>query len=276
MHIGCHLSTSGGYVAMGNTALKLGADTLQFFTRNPRGGDGRIPSDEEISSLVQLMREHSFAPAVAHASYTLNICSATPATREFAKRTMRSDLELLNRFPAGTVVYNFHPGSHTGQGIEEGIRLIVEGLNEVLTEEIHTPVLLETMSGKGSEVGGRFEELAEIIAGVRLQEKMGVCLDTCHIFSAGYDLVNSPEDVLAEFDRIIGLNRLHAVHLNDSMTPFSSKKDRHEKLGAGSLGFEALWNFARLDAVRELPLVLETPNELDGYAAEIARMRAGL
>lgn len=276
IHIGCHLSVADGYETMGCTALRIGADTLQFFPRNPRGGDGRTPSDEEIAALLAVMRDHAFAPIVCHAAYTMNLCSEKESTRMFGRDMLRKDLALLQRFPAGSVLYNFHPGSHTGQGADVGIRYIVEALNEVLTDDIHTPVLLETMSGKGSEIGRNFEELAEIIDGVALKDRMGVCLDTCHVWSAGYDIVNAPEKVLAEFDRIVGLDRLRAIHLNDSMTPFASNKDRHELLGAGSIGFDPLARFCSLDPVRDLPIELETPNDLPGYAGEIARMRSAV
>ena len=272
MHIGCHLSTAGGYAAMGRAALSIGADTFQFFSRNPRGGAVKIPTDDDVAELVSIMREHDFAPLVAHAPYTLNPCAAQERVRDFTRQAMGEDVARLAKIP--NVLYNFHPGSHVGQGIDRGVELIAEMLNSILTEDIPDGfVLLETMSGKGSEVGGRFEEIAAIMKKTRLPEKPGVCLDTCHVYSAGYDIVSDPEGVLAEFDRVVGLRRLKAIHLNDSMTPRASHKDRHEKIGDGSLGFDALLRFVRLPPVRDLPFVLETPNELPGYAAEIARFR---
>ena len=276
MHIGCHLSVAGGYRQLCADALQIGADTFQFFTRNPRGGSGRVPSDEELAELGAFLREHAFAPAVAHAPYTLNPCAAAENTLRFAREVMRSDLELLDRFPVGRIYYNFHPGSHVGQGIERGIELIVETLDLVMDRKLKPVVLLETMSGKGSEVGSRFEELAEIIARSKYGDLLGVCLDTCHVFCAGYDIVNEPEAVLEEFDRVVGLDRLKAIHLNDSMMPFASHKDRHAKLDEGEIGFDALARFVALNPVLELPIELETPNKLDGYAAEIARMRAAV
>lgn len=276
MHIGCHLSVAGGYRQLCADALQVGADTFQFFTRNPRGGSGRVPPDEELAELGVFLREHDFAPAVAHAPYTLNPCAAAENTLRFAREVMRSDLELLDRFPVERIYYNFHPGSHVGQGIERGIELIAETLDLVMDRDLKPVVLLETMSGKGSEVGSRFEELAEIIARAKCGDLLGVCLDTCHVFCAGYDIVNAPESVLEEFDRIVGLDRLKAIHLNDSMMPFGSHKDRHAKIGEGEIGYEALARFVSLEPVRSLPIELETPNELDGYAAEIARMRAGV
>ena len=234
-----------------------------------------MPSDGELAELGVFLREHDFAPPVAHAPYTLNPCAAAENTLRFAREVMRSDLELLDRFPVDRIYYNFHPGSHVGQGIERGIELIAETLDLVMDRDLKPVVLLETMSGKGSEVGSRFEELAEIIARSKHGDLLGVCLDTCHVFCAGYDIVNRPEAVLEEFDRVIGLGRLKAIHLNDSMMPFESHKDRHAKIGEGEIGYEALARFIALAPVRDLPLELETPNELDGYAAEIVRMRAG-
>lgn len=273
MHIGCHLSTSDGYAAMGRAALSIGADTFQFFSRNPRGGSVKIPTPQDVDALVSIMRENSFAPAIAHAPYTLNPCAAEARIRDFTRQAMGDDLKRLSKIP--NILYNFHPGSHVGQGVERGIELIAEMLNSILTEDVPDGfVLLEAMSGKGSEVGGRFEELAEIIEKTKLDRKLGVCLDTCHVYSAGYDVVSDPERVLAEFDRVIGLDRLKAIHLNDSMTPFASRKDRHQTIGNGSIGFEPLLRFVRLEPIRNLPFVLETPNELPGYADEIARFRS--
>jgi len=271
LHIGCHLSSSDGFLAMGKTALSLQADTFQFFTRNPRGSKAKTIDPADAAALCGLMEEHRFARIIAHAPYTLNPCSAAENTREFARQTMADDLRRMEFVPGQ--YYNFHPGSHVGQGAEEGIRLITETLNEILTPEQTTTVLLETMSGKGSEVGGRFEELRAILDGVERKEKMGVCLDTCHVSDAGYDIIGDLDGVLAEFDRVIGLQWLKAVHLNDSKNPAGSHKDRHEKIGHGCIGLEALTRVIRHPALRDLPFCLETPNELPGYAAEIALLR---
>ena len=271
LHIGCHLSSSGGFLAMGRTALELGADTFQFFTRNPRGSRAKAIDPADAEALRALMAEHRFAKVVAHAPYTLNPCSAAAETRQFALETMADDLRRMEYLPGQ--YYNFHPGSHVGQGTETGIALIADTLNAILTPEMTTTVLLETMSGKGSEVGGRFEELREILDRVELTDKMGVCLDTCHVSDAGYDIINDPDGVLTEFDRVIGLHRLKAIHLNDSKNPPGSHKDRHEVIGAGHLGLEALSRITRHPALRHLPFCLETPNELPGYQAEIALLR---
>lgn len=269
---GCHLSSSAGFLAMGNTALALGADTFQFFTRNPRGGRAKALDPEDAAALAALMRAHCFGPVIAHAPYTINPCSAEPRTREFARETMADDLLRLEVLPGN--YYNFHPGSHVGQGTEAGIALIAETLNAILTPDGRTTVLLETMAGKGTEIGGRFEELREILDRVDAGARMGVCLDTCHVYDAGYDIAGDLDGVLTEFDRIIGLSRLRALHLNDSKNPFGSHKDRHEKLGQGSLGAEAFRRIVRHPALHGLPMVLETPNDLPGYAAEIAFLRA--
>ncbi|MGN0964789.1 MAG: deoxyribonuclease IV [Dysosmobacter sp.] len=271
LHIGCHLSSSGGFLAMGRTALELGADTFQFFTRNPRGSRAKDIDPADAGALRALMAEHHFAKVVAHAPYTLNPCSAAENTRDFARQTMADDLRRMESLPGQ--YYNFHPGSHVGQGMDTGIQLITEMLNGLLTPEQSTTVLLETMAGKGSEVGGRFEELRAILDGVTLGEKMGVCLDTCHVSDAGYDIIHDLDGVLTEFDRIIGLDRLKAIHLNDSKNPTGSRKDRHEKIGQGCIGLEALTRVVRHPALRDLPFCLETPNELPGYQAEIALMR---
>ena len=271
LHIGCHLSSSGGFLAMGRTALELGADIFQFFTRNPRGSRAKDIDPADAEALRTLMAEHHFAKVVAHAPYTLNPCSAAENTRDFARQTMADDLRRMESLPGQ--YYNFHPGSHVGQGMDTGIQLITEMLNELLTPEQSTTVLLETMAGKGSEVGGRFEELRAILDGVTLGEKMGVCLDTCHVSDAGYDIIHDLDGVLTEFDRIIGLDRLKAIHLNDSKNPTGSRKDRHEKIGQGCIGLEALTRVVRHPALRDLPFCLETPNELPGYQAEIALMR---
>ena len=256
---------------MGNTALKIGADTFQFFTRNPRGSRAKAIDPADAAALNRLMADHGFAPIIAHAPYTLNPCSASAETRDFARQTMADDLKRMEHVPGQ--YYNFHPGSHVGQGISAGISLIAGTLNEILTPEQTTTVLLETMAGKGSEVGGRFEELRDILDRVELPEKMGVCLDTCHVSDAGYDLIGDLDGVLTEFDRVIGLKRLKAVHLNDSKNPAGSHKDRHEKIGLGCIGLEALIRVVRHPALRELPFCLETPNELAGYQAEIALLR---
>ena len=271
LHIGCHLSCSDGYLAMGERALELGADTFQFFTRNPRGGSVKAFDAEDAGALVAFLQEHHFAPILAHAPYTHNACAAEESIRDFARRTMREDLERLAHIPGAML--NFHPGSHVKQGAEVGIRLIAEMLDEVLTPQVRTSVLLETMSGKGSEVGRSFEELRAIMDTAKAGDRLGVCLDTCHVFDGGYDIVSALDEVLEEFDRVIGLSRLRAVHLNDSKNPLGSHKDRHEKLGDGQIGLEALSRVINHPTLRELPFYLETPNELPGYAREIALMR---
>lgn len=271
LHIGCHLSSAKGFLHMGKEALSINADTFQFFSRNPRGSKAKAFNKEDAAALAALMKEHAFAPLLIHAPYTLNACSADEGLRDFAKRTMAEDLENLENLPGH--LYNFHPGSHTGQGIDTGIRFIADMLNALLSKEMKTTVLLETMSGKGSEVGSRFEELRRIIDLTDIKEKLGVCLDTCHVFSAGYDIVNDLDGVLEEFDRIIGLERLKAIHLNDSLTPFGAKKDRHEKIGKGQIGWDAIVRIINHPRLRDLPFYLETPNEIDGYAEEISRLR---
>ena len=271
LRIGCHLSSSKGFLHMGKEALSIHATTFQFFTRNPRGSKVKALDIDDINALLKLMDEHEIKHVVAHAPYTLNPCSATERTREFALETMQDDLMRLDYLP--NQFYNFHPGSHVGQGVEEGIRQIIEVLNIILKPEQKTTVLLETMSGKGSEVGSRFEELRQIIDGVTLKDKIGVCLDTCHVYDAGYDIVNNLDGVLEEFDRIVGLERLHAIHLNDSKNPFCSHKDRHAKIGEGSIGLEAIIAIINHPKLCHLPFCLETPNELDGYAKEIALLR---
>lgn len=272
LHIGCHLSSSKGFAAMGRQALELGADTFQFFTRNPRGSRAKELDAADAAALRELLTERHFAPIIAHAPYTLNLCGAEEKNRLFAQETMADDLKRLEHLPGQ--YYNFHPGSHVGQGMEAGISWIAQGLNAILQSDQHTTVLLETMAGKGSEVGGRFEELREILDRVELGEKMGVCLDTCHVSDGGYDIIHDLDGVLTEFDRVIGLDRLKAVHLNDSKNPPGSHKDRHERIGEGTIGLEALTRIVRHPALRDLPFCLETPNELPGYAREIALMRA--
>jgi len=267
-YIGCHLSCAKGFLPMAKDAENIGATTFQFFTRNPRGGNARALDDGDIAAFLKKKEELKIGTLVAHAPYTLNGCSADETVRDFAWRTMKDDLERLEHVPGN--LYNFHPGSHVKQGTETGIRLIAEMLNGILKPEQSTIVLLETMAGKGSEVGGEFEELREILDRVELNEKMGVCLDTCHVWDGGYDIVHDLDGVLTEFDRIIGLDRLKAVHLNDSLNVCGAKKDRHAKIGEGKIGLEALVRVINHPALRELPFCLETPNELDGYAKEIA------
>ena len=271
LHIGCHLSSSKGFAAMGNQALKLGADTFQFFTRNPRGSKAKALDEADAAALADLLRDRAFAPIIAHAPYTLNLCGASEENRTFARETMEDDLRRLEHIPGQ--YYNFHPGSHVGQGVEAGTALIAQALNQILTPDQTTTVLLETMAGKGSEVGGRFEELRMILDQVELGEKMGVCLDTCHVSDGGYDIIGDLDGVLAEFDRVIGLDRLKAIHLNDSKNPPGSRKDRHACLGEGTIGLEALTRIVRHPALRDLPFCLETPNELPGYQREIELMR---
>ena len=271
LHIGCHLSSSKGFLAMGRQALALGADTFQFFTRNPRGSKAKELDPSDAAALMELLAEHRFAPIIAHAPYTLNLCGAEEKNRAFARDTMADDLSRLEHLPGQ--YYNFHPGSHVGQGTEMGIALIADALNAILRPDQTTTVLLETMAGKGSEVGGRFEELREILDRVELSGKMGVCLDTCHVSDAGYDISGDLDGVLTEFDRIIGLDRLKAIHLNDSKNPIGARKDRHERIGFGCIGLEALTRVVRHPALRDLPFCLETPNELPGYAGEIALLR---
>ena len=271
LHIGCHLSSTKGFAAMGRQALLMGADTFQFFTRNPRGSRAKPLDEADAAALRTLLTENHFAPIVAHAPYTLNLCGKEEENRRFARETMADDLARLEHIPGQ--LYNFHPGSHVGQGMETGISLIAEGLNAILRPGQATTVLLETMAGKGSEVGGRFEELREILDRVEWNEKMGVCLDTCHVSDGGYDIIHDLDGVLTEFDRVVGLKRLKAIHLNDSKNPPGSRKDRHECLGQGSLGLEALERIVNHPALRHLPFCLETPNELPGYQAEIELMR---
>ena len=272
LQIGCHLSSTKGFAAMGRTALEIGGNTFQFFTRNPRGSRAKALDTEDAAALSALLRQHHFAPVVAHAPYILNLCAEKEENRRFAVETMADDLSRLEHIPGQ--LYNFHPGSHVGQGMERGIELIAEGLNAILRPEQTTTVLLETMAGKGSEVGGRFEQLRAILDRVELKEKMGVCLDTCHVHDGGYDIVGDLDGVLAEFDRVIGLQHLKAIHLNDSKNPAGSRKDRHACLGEGTIGMEALARIVRHSALRHLPFCLETPNELPGYQREIEMMRA--
>ena len=269
--IGCHLSASEGFLAMGKTALSIGANTFQFFTRNPRGSKAKAIDPDDAAAFLALAQANGFGRLVAHAPYTINPCSKTERTREFARMTLADDLKRMEYLPGS--YYNFHPGSHTEQGMEVGISQIAETLNAILKPEQHTTVLLETMSGKGSEVGGRFEELREILDRVALNTQMGVCMDTCHISDAGYDIAGDIDGVLTEFDRVIGLERLKAVHINDSMNPLGAHKDRHARIGEGYLGEAAFGRIINHPALRDLPFILETPNDLDGYAKEIQLMR---
>ena len=272
LHIGCHLSSSKGFEAMGKTALSIGADTFQFFTRNPRGGKAKAVDPEDALALRNLCTEHNFAPLLAHAPYTMNPCAADEHLIEFAHLVMEGDLAMLEYIPGN--MYNFHPGSHVKQGSEVGVTKIAAMLNSVLFPELHTNVLLETMAGKGSEVGRSFEELASIMDKVQLNDKLGVCLDTCHVFDGGYDIVNDLEGVLEQFDKLIGLDKLHAIHINDSKNPLGSHKDRHACIGEGNIGLAALSAVTNHPQLKHLPFYLETPNELPGYAKEIALLRS--
>ena len=265
--IGCHLSVTKGYEAMGRTALELGGNTFAYFTRNPRGGKSKEIDPADAQALNALRKGEGFGPPVAHGSYTMNLCAANPATRENALDMLRKDLDRMAYFPGS--LYNFHPGSHVGQGAETGIALIADALNGVLTESGGATVLLETMAGKGSEVGGSFEELREIIDRTERKDRLGVCFDTCHVWDAGYDIVGDLDGVLTEFDRVIGLDRLRAVHFNDSKNDRGSRKDRHEKLGLGMIGREAMRRIALHPALQGLPFILETPNDDEGYKKEI-------
>jgi deoxyribonuclease-4 len=269
--IGCHLSASKGYLAMAKQAVSIGANTFQFFTRNPRGGKAKEINEDDVKAFLEYSKEHGINKILAHAPYTLNACSADSGIREFAKNTMADDLKRMEYTPGN--YYNFHPGSHVGQGVEVGIDFIAEMLNEILTKDQTTIVLLETMSGKGSEVGRNFEELKAIIDKVKLKDKLGVCLDTCHIWDGGYDVVNNFDGVLNEFDKIIGLEKLKAIHLNDSKNDLASHKDRHEKIGEGKIGLDAISKIINNDRIKDLPFYLETPNEIDGYEREIELLK---
>lgn len=271
LNIGCHLSASKGYKAMGEEAIKIGANTFQFFTRNPRGSKAKDIDPKDVESLLELAKENKFTTILAHAAYTINPCSADESTRKFAVEVMIDDLERMEYLPNN--YYNFHPGSHVKQGVDVGIKYIVDTLNTILKPEQTTTVLLETMAGKGTEIGRSFEELKQIIDGVKLSDKLGICLDTCHIYDAGYDIVNNLDGVLEEFDRTLGLKRLRAIHLNDSKNIFESHKDRHEKIGQGSIGKEAIIKIINHPRLKHLPFFLETPNELPGYAEEIKLLK---
>lgn len=271
LNIGCHLSISKGFKAIGNEALKINANTFQFFTRNPRGSKAKEIDPKDVEGLLKIIQENQFASILAHAPYTLNACSPEGRTREFAAEVMADDLIRMEYIPGN--LYNFHPGSHGGQGSDVGIQQIIDQLNNLLKPEQTTKVLLETMAGKGTEVGRTFEEIKQILEGVILTEKVGVCLDTCHVYDAGYDIVNDLDGVLTSFDKVIGLERLYAIHLNDSMNPKSSHKDRHAKIGEGSIGLEAITRVINHPKLRHLPFFLETPNDTNGYAQEIALLR---
>ena len=270
--IGCHLSASKGYTNMVKEAISIGGNTFQFFTRNPRGGKAKEVDVDDVKSFLEISKENNFAQILAHAPYTINICSADESVRKFGIDTMKDDLEKLEYVPGN--MYNFHPGSHVGQGADKGIELIIKALNEILDEKYSTTVLLETMAGKGSEIGRSFEELKMIIDGVKLKHKLGVCMDTCHVYDAGYDIVNNLDGVLEKFDNIIGLDKLKAIHINDSKNPFESHKDRHEKIGEGSIGIDAFKRIINHPVLKELPFFLETPNELDGYEKEIKLLKS--
>lgn len=272
MFIGSHISVAGGYAQMGRDALSIGANTLAFFTRNPRGGKKKTVDKEDVEAFLAMAEENGFGKLVSHAPYTLNPCSATKRVREFARIAVSEDLEALEMIPGN--YYNFHPGSHTGQGVERGIELICDLLNDIVTSDRSTVVLLETMAGKGSEVGSSFEELAVIIDGVREKSKIGVCMDSCHVSDAGYDIIGDLDGVLSEFDRVVGLSYLKALHLNDSQNPPGSRKDRHAKIGEGYLGLETFRAIVNHPDLKGLPMILETPNDLLGYAAEIQLLRS--
>ncbi|MBP3309373.1 MAG: deoxyribonuclease IV [Ruminococcus sp.] len=271
LYIGCHLSASKGYKAMGNQALEINANTFAFFTRNPRGGSAKQLDVKDAAEFLEISKKHSFGKLVAHAPYTMNACSADENIRRFAIEAMVDDLVRMEATPYN--YYNFHPGSHVKQGADVGIELIAQQLNEVLTTEQTTTVLLETMAGKGSEVGRNFEELRAIIDRTQLSDKLGVCLDTCHVWDGGYDIVNNLDGVLEEFDKVIGLEKLKAIHLNDSMNPLGAHKDRHAKIGEGHIGADALIRVINHPKLRGLPVILETPNDIDGYAREIEFLR---
>ena len=271
LYIGNHTSSSKGYTAMGRQIVKNGGNTFAFFTRNPRGGNAKAIDPADVAKFQEIAREHEFGKIVAHAPYTLNACAAKENLRDFARNTFSDDLKRMEATPGN--YYNFHPGSHVGQGIEAGIQKIAEVLNAVLTEEQTTTVLLETMAGKGSEVGSHFQELRAIMDLVEKRDKLGICLDTCHVWDGGYDIVNDLDGVLTEFDRIIGLDHLKAIHLNDSLNPLGSHKDRHARIGEGQIGLDALVRVIRHPALDGKPFILETPNDDEGWTREIALLR---
>ena len=271
LKIGCHLSVSIGFYEMGKVAVKFDANVIQFFTRNPRGGAAKVIDEEDVKKFKDIIKEHKIEVLLAHAPYTLNACAADESLRKFARDTMADDFLRMEYFPNS--YYNFHPGSHVKQGADIGIEYIAEMLNNILKKEQTTTVLLETMAGKGSEIGRNFEEIKQIIDKVELENHLGVCLDTCHIFDAGYDIVNKLDEVLDEFDRVIGIERLKAIHLNDSLNVLGSHKDRHAKIGEGNIGLDAIVSIINHPKLKNLPFFLETPNELDGYAKEIKLLR---
>lgn len=271
LYIGNHTSSSRGYLAMGKQMLANGGNTFAFFTRNPRGGNAKAIDPADVAKFQEIAREHEFGKIVAHAPYTLNACAAKENLRDFARNTFSDDLKRMEATPGN--YYNFHPGSHVGQGIEVGIQKIAEVLNAVLTEEQTTTVLLETMAGKGSEVGSHFQELRAIMDLVEKRDKLGICLDTCHVWDGGYDIINDLDGVLTEFDRIIGLDHLKAIHLNDSLNPLGSHKDRHARIGEGQIGLDALVRVIRHPALEGKPFILETPNDDEGWTREIALLR---
>lgn len=271
MKIGCHLSAAEGFVPMAKQALEIGANTFQFFTRNPRGFKAKRIEEEDVNEFLEIIKQNKFTKLLAHAPYTINPCSADKRVRDTARALFFDDLKRMDYIPGN--LYNFHPGSHVGQGIEIGIKLIIDMLNELLRKDQTTTVLLETMAGKGSEVGSKFEELRQIIDSVKLKDKIGVCFDTCHVYDAGYDIVNDLDGVIKKFDDIIGLDRLKAIHLNDTKNPFESHKDRHEKIGEGFLGIDAITKVINHPKLKNLPFLLETPNEIDGYAKEIELLK---
>lgn len=273
-YLGCHLSVARGWKRMGEDALSVRADTFQFFTRNPRGSRAKALAPEDVDGLRRILREHGFGPVMGHASYTLNPAADNPELRGYARRDMADDLRRMENLPGN--LYNFHPGTHMGRGVEAGIRQVADLLNAVISPGQSTTVLLETMTGKGTEVGGRFEELAAVLERVRAADKVGVCLDTCHVYDAGYDIVNDLDGVLDEFHRVIGLKRLHAVHLNDSKNPLGSRKDRHEIIGKGTIGFNALVRVLTHPKLARLPFILETPTDLDEYGEEIRQLREAI
>lgn len=268
LNLGCHLSVSKGYEHMGKEALSVGANTFQFFTRNPRGGSFKPPTDEDVCALVKLMQDNAFAPIIAHAPYTFNPCAADEGIRDYTKRVMAEDVRLLDKIP--NALYNFHPGCHVSQGVDVGIEKTADTLNTILAESEKTIVLIETMAGKGTEIGKTFEEIQRIIEKVENQERVGVCLDTCHVHDGGYNISNDVYGVLEEFDKIIGYNRLRAIHLNDSKNVLGAHKDRHEKIGDGNLTLDGIIKIITHPVVKNLPICLETPNDIDGYAKEIA------
>ena len=273
-YLGCHLSVARGWKRMGEDALSIGADAFQFFTRNPRGSRAKTLTQEDVDGLRHILAEGGFGLVMGHASYTLNPAAADPLLRDYARRDMADDLRRMENLPGN--LYNFHPGAHMGRGVQEGARLVADMLNAVVDPQQSTIVLLETMTGKGTELGGRFEELAAVLERVHAADRIGVCLDTCHVYDAGYDIVNDLDGVLDEFDRVFGLNRLYAVHLNDSKNPLGSRRDRHEIIGKGTIGFDALVRVLTHPKLACLPFILETPTDLNGYGEEIRQLREAI